>query len=117
MFAQSLFSLGDAHESSILAEALGLASIGLPRNGLATLERASTVLDYTRPTHPNCLLVPPFSTPRHSTPLEATRHHSREGVMNPAGPSPCGLRLSIEVDRASWIATVLLVLGWLLAYR
>jgi hypothetical protein len=51
--------------------------------------------------------------------------------MNPAGPSPSGLRLSmerlsIEVDRASWMVTmvnlatmvtVLLVLGWLLAYR
>jgi hypothetical protein len=48
-------------------------------------------------------------------------------VMN---PSPSGLRLSverlsIEVDRASWMATmpvvttvtVLLVLGWLLAFR
>jgi hypothetical protein len=38
-------------------------------------------------------------------------------VMNPAGPSPSELHLSIEVDRASWIATVLLMLGWLLAYR
>jgi hypothetical protein len=51
-------------------------------------------------------------------------------VMNPVGPSPFGLRLSverierlsIEVDRASWMATmvttitVLLVLGWLLAF-
>jgi hypothetical protein len=52
-------------------------------------------------------------------------------VMNPVGPSPFGLRLSvermqrlsIEVDRASWVATmvttvtVLLVLWWLLAFR
>jgi hypothetical protein len=51
--------------------------------------------------------------------------------MNPVGPSPFGLRLSVErmerlsiaVDRASWVATmvttvtVLLVLGWLLAFR
>jgi hypothetical protein len=51
---------------------------------------------------------------------------SSAAVMN---PSPPGLRLSververlsIEVDRASWMATmvvsVLLVLGWLLAFR
>jgi hypothetical protein len=49
-------------------------------------------------------------------------------VMNPAGPSPSGLRFSMEfeVDRASWMVTmvtlatmvtVLLVLGWLLAFR
>jgi hypothetical protein len=38
-------------------------------------------------------------------------------VMNLVGPSPSGLLPSIEVDRASWIVTVLLVLGWLLAYR
>jgi hypothetical protein len=52
-------------------------------------------------------------------------------VMNPVGPSPPGLRvsmerLSIEVDSASWmvtratvatVVTVLLVLGWLLTYR
>jgi hypothetical protein len=49
-------------------------------------------------------------------------------VMNPAGPSPSGLRFSmeLEVDPASWMVTmvtlatmvtVLLVLGWLLAFR
>jgi hypothetical protein len=58
----------DAHESCILAEALGLASIFLPRNRLATLERASTVLDYTRPFTPLVL--------RCATVLDATRRHS-----------------------------------------
>jgi hypothetical protein len=48
--------------------------------------------------------------------------------MNPVGPSPSGLRffMELEVDRASWMVTmvilatmvtVLLVLGWLLAFR
>jgi hypothetical protein len=57
---------------------------------------------------------------RRSSPLRGEAN-----VMNPAGPSPSGLRLSmerlsIEVDRASWMVTmvtVLFVLGWLLAYR
>jgi cytochrome c oxidase assembly factor CtaG len=55
-------------------------------------------------------------------------HSSAGSVMNPAGPSPSGLRLSmeLEVDRTSWMVTmvtlatmvtVLLVLGWLLAFR
>jgi hypothetical protein len=42
-------------------------------------------------------------------------------VMNPAGSSPSGLRISIKVDRVSWISSssllVLLVLGWMLACR
>jgi hypothetical protein len=36
----------------MLAEVLGLASMFWPRNRLAKLERASTVLDYPRPTRP-----------------------------------------------------------------
>jgi hypothetical protein len=44
--------VSDTHESSILAEERGLASMFLPRNRLAKLERASTVLDYPRPTRP-----------------------------------------------------------------
>jgi hypothetical protein len=37
----------DAHESSILAEVLGLASIFLPRNCLALLEPYSITLAYS----------------------------------------------------------------------
>jgi hypothetical protein len=48
--------------------------------------------------------------------VHADGNHQVDPVMNAAGPSPSGLRLSIEADRASWIATVLLVLEWLLAY-
>jgi hypothetical protein len=65
----------DAHESSILAEALGLAGIFLPRDGLATLERASTGLEYTRPFTPlifRCATVLD-TTRRHSNPLASTR--------------------------------------------
>jgi hypothetical protein len=61
----------DAHESSILAEALGLASIFLPRDRLAPLEPYSITLAYS----PDLFsLVPPFSTP-----LDPTPRHSRVG--------------------------------------
>jgi hypothetical protein len=61
----------DAHESSILAEALGVASIFLPRNRLAPLEPYSITLAYS----PDLFsVVPPFSTP-----LDPTRRHSRVG--------------------------------------
>jgi hypothetical protein len=68
----------------------------------------------------------PSDAPRRMEAQEAPKVDARhQNVMN---PSPPGLRLtverlSIEVDRASWVATmvttisVLLVLGWLLAFR
>jgi hypothetical protein len=62
----------DAHESSILAVALGLASIFLPRNRLALLEPYSIALAYS----PHSFsVVPPFSTT-----LDATRLYSRGGT-------------------------------------
>jgi hypothetical protein len=68
----------DAHESSILAEALGLASIFLPRNRLALLEPYSITLACS----PHSFsVVPPFSTP-----LDATRLNSRGG-RTPRRPS------------------------------
>jgi hypothetical protein len=68
----------DAHESSILAEALGLASIFLPRNRLALLEPYSITLAYC----PHSFsVVPPFSTP-----LDAARLYSRGG-RTPRRPS------------------------------
>jgi hypothetical protein len=68
----------DAHESSILAEALGLASIFLPRNRLALLEPYSITLGCS----PHSFsVVPPFSTA-----LDATRLYSRGG-RTPRRPS------------------------------
>jgi hypothetical protein len=69
----------DAHESSILAEALDLASNVFPRNRLATLERASTVLVYTRPFTPLVF--------RCATVLETTRRHSPPLASAPPSPT------------------------------
>jgi hypothetical protein len=75
-------TISDAHESSILAaQSLGLASIFLPRNRLATLERASTVLEYTRPFTPLVF--------RCATVLDTTRRHSPP--LASAQPSPTTL--------------------------
>jgi hypothetical protein len=91
----------DAHESSILAEALGLASIFLPRNRLATLERASTVLEYTRPF--TSLVF------RCATVLDTTRRHSPPLASAP--PSPTTLdstRPRLAHSCASVVRTVLI---------
>jgi hypothetical protein len=70
--------VSDAHESSILAEALALASIFLPRNRLALVEPYSITLAYS----PHSFsVVPPFPTP-----LDATRLYSRGG-RTPRRPS------------------------------
>jgi hypothetical protein len=61
----------DAHESSILAEALGLASLFLPRSRLALLEPYSTLLAYS----PHSFSVLALFL----TPLDATRGYSRVG--------------------------------------
>jgi hypothetical protein len=76
--SHSVPPVSDAHESSILAEALGLASIFLPRNRLALLEPYSITLGCS----PHSFsVVPPFSTP-----LDATRLYSR-GDRTPRRPS------------------------------
>jgi hypothetical protein len=61
----------DANESSILAEALGLASILLPRNRLALLEPYSPTLAYS----PHVFSVLALFL----TPLDAARGYSRVG--------------------------------------
>jgi hypothetical protein len=58
----------DAHESNIVAEALGLASNFLPRNRLAPLEPYSITLAYSRHSFSVLALF--------LTPLDATRRHS-----------------------------------------
>jgi hypothetical protein len=68
----------DAHESSILPEALGVASIFLPRNRLALLEPYSITLAYSPHSFSG---GPPFATP-----LDATRLYSRGG-RTPRRPS------------------------------
>jgi hypothetical protein len=74
----------DAHESSILPEALGLASIFWPRNRLALLELYSITLGCS----PHSFsVVPPFSTP-----LDATRLYSRGGRT----PGPPSTRLVLD---------------------
>ncbi|KAA8893200.1 hypothetical protein FN846DRAFT_556000 [Sphaerosporella brunnea] len=61
----------DAHESSILPEVLGLASIFLPRNRLALLEPYSITLAYARHSFSVLALF--------LTPLDATRGYLQVG--------------------------------------